>query len=111
MSRKITPLDFFIGLAVATFVTAPLSALLVSWAAGTMWDWFLRPQYGAGPSSAAWFGIATIAGIVLVGPLSNLAKEERNGSVTAKSIGYLLGIAIVMPVVVGSAWVVRALVW
>lgn len=111
MPRKITPLDFFIGLAVATFVTGPLSALLVSWAAGTMWDWFLRPQYGAGPSAAAWFGIATIASIILVGPLSGIAKDNQDAPITAKSIGYLLGVAIVMPLVVGSAWIVRALVW
>lgn len=111
MARKITPLDFFIGIAIGTFVTAPLSALICAWAAGTLWDWFLRPQYGAGPSGPAWFGIATIASIVLVGPLSRLKKDDLDASIITKALGYLLGVAITMPIVVGSAWIVRAMVW
>lgn len=53
-----------------SLVISSLLALLVSWQCTVLWRWFCEPSLGAGPSQAAWYGIALIFhGVYVAGTL------------------------------------------
>lgn len=62
----------------AWFVLTLLSnALLEAWALSKLWYWFVAAQYGEGPQLGVWFGIASIAGMLLHNEASEkLALKE-----------------------------------
>ena len=70
-----------------------------------LWGWFLSPQYGAGPSLAAWYGASTIFGLSIGLALSGygVKSEERT---FAKSCGGIVGGMIGMLLVIGMCWCV-----
>lgn len=107
MDAKPSPLDIFIGLAIGVLVAAPLSALLLSWGASTLWGWFVQPQYGGGPSMAAWYGLSLIAGLFMHGIARDTSKV--NGSVIGTVLLKLLSLAVGVVLTVGIARLVLAM--
>jgi hypothetical protein len=75
----------------------PVNALVSTWGLGRLWDWFLSPQYGVGPTSAAWFGIASAFGTVFMAHEISLAKVEGWGSPTKYAAR-----AMALPIGVGA---------
>lgn len=58
----------------AWFLVALLvDAVLNAWVMSALWRWFAAPQYGAGPTLGAWFGVALIARLIL----RNEADEDH----------------------------------
>lgn len=53
-------LDAIIGLTLFFLFTAPLVVLMTAFSCETIWDWYLAPAYGEGPSTREWFGVALI---------------------------------------------------
>lgn len=80
-----------------------LLALLQSFALSTLWRWFLSPQYGAGPSFAAWYGVAAIVGLLMAASLQRVTvtRDERP---IADAIARCVGIGIITMFVLGFTW-------
>lgn len=112
MSRdESSGIDAVIGVAIALLVLAPLGALLSTWGATTLWRWYVEPQYGAGPTAQTWYGLSLLLGMMMFGPLANVqrTKSESSNSLTARVIGGAVVHALAVLVVLGGAWVVKAI--
>lgn len=45
-------------------IAIPASTLVYTQALTMLWRWYLRPQYGTGPSFAAWYGVSMIVTVL-----------------------------------------------
>jgi len=97
-------LDIFIGLALAFLVAAPICALVTAATAETLWAWFMAPQYGRGPSMAAWYGVS-----LLVALMTARVKRERveTESVIAAAIVEILACVFIALALLATAALVR----
>lgn len=87
-------LTIAIGLVVALAQAATLAKL---------YAWFVMPQYGVGPSLATWYGISTIATLLIVSGTSHIkstAAEKSWGQIFTDVVGRLIG----LPILLGLAW-------
>jgi len=50
------------------------TGLLGATACRMLWSWFVRPEYGSGPSAAAWFGLVSIAEVAI--SISQVATKK-----------------------------------
>ncbi len=106
-------LAIFTWFAIASLVNALIQAAVLH----RLWSWFVAHEYGPGPSLGAWFGIATILGMIvgMATPMRGRAADRtesidetiRRGvtATVARWIG--CGVALVFAWCVGSAlgWV------
>jgi hypothetical protein len=64
---------------IAWFACAALiSGLLGTWVFSELWYWFVSAQYGSGPTTGAWFGIATILKLIISGKVKWPVKKDNN---------------------------------
>lgn len=96
------------GLLLTFFVLIPVSALLITWAAGLLWSWHLEPQYGPGPKPIAWYGIAML--VFLIVREKRVDGEAEKAPVLAP-IRTLAHTAAFTAVTLASSCFVRALFW
>ena len=59
---------------VSVFVLGPITALVETATASKLWSWFVRPQYGNGPTYASWYGGIAILTMVFV--VNNLGRAQ-----------------------------------
>lgn len=92
---------------VVGLVAAPITALINAWAMSTIWSWFVQPQFGAGPSSAAWYGLASIVSLVLI-PAAIATTNDKNrqpDDSLARTIALPIGLWLVALSAVAVSWV------
>lgn len=97
---------------VVALVLAPISSLLATQAAELIWRWYLAPQYGAGPTTRAWFGMSALASLALVG-IAHLVINHGNAK-PVTVVTTLQTVAMTQAaawLVVLSAWWPRLLGW
>jgi hypothetical protein len=61
---KQDPRDLVIALLVSTLL-APFLGMLRALTYRLFWNWFVAPQYGDGPTLETWFGIGTLAALIM----------------------------------------------
>ena len=105
---KVSGLDIFVGLVLAIMLVMPINAVLYANTAVVIWDWFLTPQYGSGPSLAGWYGISIIVGLLTI-HLNSRKDETEVDSVTAVAIISVVKAVIVCLLTLGSAALVRTI--
>lgn len=116
MARK-TGGDFLyavLALAIAVLVLAPVNALITTWGATTLWDWFVAPQYGAGPKAMTWYGFALLLTLILLGPLARIPRKEEDaegGEMVLSAIKSAIAHAFAVVAMVGAGWVIKAIAW
>jgi hypothetical protein len=103
-------LGIFAWIAISSLVTALIQAAALR----RLWSWFVAAEYGPGPSLGAWFGIATILGLIvgMAAPLRAADKEPAD-EMTRRAVVHTLsrwlayGLVLVTARLVGSAlgWV------
>lgn len=81
-----------------TVVMTPINAFIYSWTMSKFWEWFLKEQFGEGPSFGAWFGINMILSVIIGEKLIIIAKD-KDWDKTKKIIGR----AVALPFIYGSA--------
>ncbi len=97
-------IDACIGLVLFFVVAAPVCAGITVYTASTLWDWFLAPQYGAGPSHAAWYGIAMLVAMLTI----SLARTKTDfDGLVESALFEILKALLVATVTLGMAFVVR----
>lgn len=64
MSTRETGLSVIAGLVIALVIVGPINAVIYAKTASVLWDWFLRVEYGHGPSLGAWYGASVIFGLM-----------------------------------------------
>lgn len=82
--------------------------LLQAWACGHLWQWFLAPQYGAGPSLMGWLGAGLVFTLLSTRPKS---KKDAEPVTIARVLKGAALRAVWILVVLGFAWVLRAVAW
>lgn len=86
-------------------VIAPISALYTAWIFSSIWDLLVRPQYGAGPSYAAWYGFATLFSLAM----SPWKKDTDDGDFTVgKTVKTIITNSLIMLMTLGIVHAVRA---
>jgi hypothetical protein len=105
MSRGESFLSAITGLLIIFVITGPLNAVIYAKTASVLWDWFLMKEYGSGPSTAAWFGISTIVGLLHI-----KKSHEFEGSLLARALFMVLLTLLLCGVTLASAWLTKAIV-
>ena len=96
--------SIFISFAILV-VIAPIGALYSAWIFSSIWDLLVRPQYGAGPSYAAWYGFALLFSLAM----SSKRKKDDDADITVgKTIKEVIVNALFALLVLGIAHGVRA---
>lgn len=90
-----------IGWFALVLVIHPFVVVWEAFALSKIWDWFLVPTHGSGPSLAGWFGLMAIASLVLntalmAIPREKLEDEKRLGVLFWRQIGAAIAFAIVL---------------
>ena len=94
-----------LGIVTWIVISTLFGALFNAWALHMLWHWFVSMQYGAGPSMAAWFGLASIGRIVthqVQG--SSSSKDKEWSDILTDQIAWYLGVLMVL----GAAWATGA---
>jgi hypothetical protein len=65
-----------VGVFIISAAFSVVTAFLGAWSLHVLWDWFVAAQYGAGPSTAAWFGIGSILRYALAPMFVRLSSKE-----------------------------------
>ena len=99
-------LDAIIGLALLFFITVPLGALAMTWTLETIWDWYLVPEFGEGPSNRSWFGISFLASAVF-SFMTEAKKSDPEESVVLKALALTCHRVVLALILLGMAGVVR----
>lgn len=79
---------------------APATALITGWVMSKYWDWFIARDYGAAPSLATFFGIASIVTLLVALATVKIKREKQDSSwgdviVSVSAwVGMLLGLGI-----------------
>jgi hypothetical protein len=100
-----------IGFMVWLAVSSLLNALVQAWALRTVWRWFVAAEYGTGPSLGAWFGLASIAGVILTfhAVARSTDKEEDTDAAvrhaTLQMVSRWIGVAFAL----GMLWLTGSL--
>lgn len=62
----------------------------------------MRPEYGDGPTRAAWYGLANILGLVVGGALYNVPREKSDlgpaASIAVPILGWWIGMFFALAV-------------
>ncbi len=105
-------------LAAALTVMSVLRTTVVAVSLGTLWRWFCAPQYGAGPSLSAWFGIGMMVAVIAVFAKDSRQKPNEAGA-TVPMAGVLyemaaaaINLAFTCGIACGVAWTAaKAMGW
>ncbi len=95
-------------------VMAPINALVSTFVLSQLWEWFVLRDYGDGPSRAAWFGLSTIFGVVMLPMLINMPDKPEDPNTNPLLKVLFRGIAVWtgLLLLLGFSWVVGfALHW
>lgn len=91
-------------------IAIPASALVYTQALSMLWRWYLRPQYGFGPSFEAWYGVSMII-YVLTHHLQQRASQrvlsDRDfGEVVTETVDswVLIGVAVAITYTTGAVF-------
>jgi hypothetical protein len=98
-------LSIFVGLAIILIISGPLNAVIYAKTAGILWDWFLLKEYGSGPSTAAWFGISTIVGLLHI-----KKSYEFEGPILARAFLAIFIALFLCGLTLAAAWTTKAIV-
>jgi hypothetical protein len=94
---------------IAVAALGTVGALLQALTMSKIWDWFLSPQYGGGPSNAAWYGLSVIFGFTINSALVwNGPMRERSDGL-AEVFGKCIGVTIALPLVLLLSWTTGSL--
>lgn len=77
-----------IGVFVCVAICTIFSSLIQAAALGKLWFWFMAAEYGPGPSMGAWFGVASILGLILTS--AQPAKSKSSDKVSDESLDTLI---------------------
>lgn len=93
--------DALVSILLGLFILSVPCALAEAWTMRQFYSWFLAERYGAGPTLAEWYGIATIMGVLIARSVVVVTKTEpEEGAITVwmlKQTGkYLLYLALAL---------------
>jgi len=95
-----------VGILVWTALAIPIGSFLEAWSASKLWSWFCSMQYGAGPSIGVWFGVLSIADLVILGVFhtKNSKGVDKSAPEVGAVIGDSLGRWLFMGMLLVTAW-------
>jgi hypothetical protein len=100
----------WLALLAAAVVVQPFVSLFVAWTLTVEWRWFLAEQYGPGPSLMSWFGLSLIAGLIIGVATVSVARKPGHDK-PRNAIASMVGVGFGAALVLGIAWLYRALLW
>lgn len=84
---------------------APLNALYTAWIFSSIWDLLVRPQYGVGPSYAAWYGLATLFSLAM----APWRQKDDEDVAVGKTIATIITNSALALMILGIAHAVHAI--
>jgi len=93
-------------------ISSLVSAFVSSWTMQCLWRWFLAHDYGHGPSLGAWFGIASISGLMFrLGTATNAKAESKSSDsywleAALHSVGVWIGCMLTLAI----AWCIGSVI-
>lgn len=107
MNSKSSKLSSFLPALVLVVVFAPVGALYTAWIFSSTWDLLVRPQYGGGPSYAAWYGFSTLFSLAML-PWKQ-EKDDDDDPTAAKLLSKIFVNSVLMLLILGMAHGVHAI--
>jgi Mg/Co/Ni transporter MgtE len=105
-------LGIFTWIAISSLLTALIQAAVLR----RLWSWFVAGEYGPGPSLGAWFGIATILGLIIgmattatTAPPRASKRDESWDEIIRQSVSHTLARWIGCGVALGMTWAIGSL--
>lgn len=80
-----------------------LHALAQAATLSKLWEWFLQPSYGRGPTYAAWYGICVCVSVLFYGFFVNLQRAPQEKGAVAALIR-VAALLVVLPILLAVSW-------